>query len=201
MHSPRRFSAVPSLAYFRFGVIALVLLISGITLFSVPAWADDFLFSFTNTSGTVSGTVSGEIFGLTNNSTSAATEVIITSAPSSLGLGEATPIIATLWNDPIHNSFTELSGNLTAVNFSAKDLAVTGDFLTLSAGSSLTGSTGSLISSSTIFSQFTPDPPPAAPEIDPQNATSALALLVGAVLVIRGRRRKIIQPEHACEWA
>ena len=29
-----------------------------------------------------------------------------------------------------------------------------------------------------------------APEIDPASGTSALALLAGAVLVIRGRRRK-----------
>ena len=40
---------------------------------------------------------------------------------------------------------------------------------------------------------------PAVPEIDPQNATSALALLIGAVLVIRGRRWKMLQPEHGCE--
>ena len=31
--------------------------------------------------------------------------------------------------------------------------------------------------------------PPDAPEIDPGSATSALALLAGAALIIRGRRR------------
>ena len=41
----------------------------------------------------------------------------------------------------------------------------------------------------------------AVPEIDPQNATSALALLIGAVLIIRGRRRKMAQPESGCERA
>jgi len=35
----------------------------------------------------------------------------------------------------------------------------------------------------------------AVPEIDPQNSISALTLLIGAVLVIRGRRRKMTQSE------
>jgi len=41
--------------------------------------------------------------------------------------------------------------------------------------------------------------PSTVPEIDPRNATSALALLLGAVLVVRGRRRKMTQPESGCE--
>jgi len=39
------------------------------------------------------------------------------------------------------------------------------------------------------------------PEIDPQNATSALALLIGAILIIRGRRRKMTPSESGCEPA
>jgi len=39
----------------------------------------------------------------------------------------------------------------------------------------------------------------AVPEIDPTTGTSVLALLIGAVLVIRGRRRKMTQPESGCE--
>ena len=51
-----------------------------------PATADNFLFSFTNTSGNTPGTVTGEIFGLVNNSTSSATDVTITSAPAAIGI-------------------------------------------------------------------------------------------------------------------
>src|ERR1022692_2400182 len=131
MRNPFGFIVVPSLSYFRFGVIVCLLLISGIAVSSVPASADDFVFSFTNTTGTVSGTVSGEIFGLTNNSTSAATELIITSAPTSLGLGGATPIIATQWNEQIQDTFTEFGGFITSLDFAAED-TVTGDHLVMS---------------------------------------------------------------------
>jgi hypothetical protein len=33
-------------------------------------------------------------------------------------------------------------------------------------------------------------PPPTVPEIDPSSSMAALALIAGAVLVIRGRRKK-----------
>ncbi len=39
------------------------------------------------------------------------------------------------------------------------------------------------------------------PEIDPATGISALTLLVGAVLIIRGSRRKLSQPESGCEQA
>jgi hypothetical protein len=58
------------------------LMISGIVLAAGPASADDFSFSFTNDIGNVAGTVTGEILGLTDNSTGAATDVIIESFPS-----------------------------------------------------------------------------------------------------------------------
>ena len=75
------------------------------------------------------------------------------------------------------------------------------------AGSSLCGlaapcdydTTGELSSSLTSGQQFIDGlqsgAVAAVPEIDPRNTTSALTLLVGAVLVIRGRRRKMTQPE------
>jgi hypothetical protein len=46
--------------------------------------ADKFLFSFGNALGDIPGTVTGEIFGLTNNATSAATNVVIRSYPTEL---------------------------------------------------------------------------------------------------------------------
>ena len=39
------------------------------------------------------------------------------------------------------------------------------------------------------------------PDIDPATGISALTLLVGAVLIIRGSRRKLSQPESGCEQA
>ena len=108
------------LANFRFGVVVFVL---GIALSSVPAWADNFRFSFTNdiTNGNVPGTVFGEIRGLTNNTTGPATEVIITSFPAGLNsvLGSG-PINATLWDQQYQNSFTETGGVVTGGGFWAQ---------------------------------------------------------------------------------
>ncbi len=88
---------------------------------ATPAKADDFLFSFTNTIGSVTGTVTGIITGLTDNSTSAATSVVITSFPAGLNsvLGNA-PIDATLWDQQYQNSFTELNGQVTDGGFWAQ---------------------------------------------------------------------------------
>ena len=44
----------------------------------------DFTFSFTDTTGGVSGTVTGEILGLSDNSTGAATDVLIESHAAAL---------------------------------------------------------------------------------------------------------------------
>ncbi|MGD0950779.1 MAG: hypothetical protein ABSA52_25645 [Candidatus Binatia bacterium] len=106
------------LANFRFGVVVFVL---GIALSGVPAWADNFRFSFTNDIGNVPGTVFGEIRGLTNNTTGPATEVIITSFPAGLNsvLGSG-PINATLWDQQYQNSFTETGGVVTGGGFWAE---------------------------------------------------------------------------------
>jgi hypothetical protein len=83
--------------------------------------ADDFTFSFTNTIGNIPGTVTGEILGLTNNATSPAAEVLITSFPSGLNsiLGSA-PIIASLWAIQYENAFTETGGVVTGGGFFAQ---------------------------------------------------------------------------------
>lgn len=92
------------------------LAISGFALLSTYAKADNFGFSFTE-SGV--GTVSGVIMGLTNNSTGTATAVIIESMPAvfDADLGNP-PINATLWS-VAQDSFTETSGQITAMNFFA----------------------------------------------------------------------------------
>jgi hypothetical protein len=83
-----------------------------------PAFADpllDFDFTFTG-SGGYPGTVSGEIEGLTNNATSRATAVFITSATISSPISST---YNTVQNAGSFNSFTVTNGVITAVTFYA----------------------------------------------------------------------------------
>jgi hypothetical protein len=99
-----------------------------VAAYAAPARAGllNFSFSFTNdpSYGKTAGTVTGEIEGLSDNSTGAAADVIIETAPSALG-GISTegplPIetIASGWNNPIINSFTVSGGQITAASFFA----------------------------------------------------------------------------------
>src|SRR5271170_3031461 len=66
----------------------------------------DFMFSFSNTVGAVNGTVTGEIFGLTDNATGPASNVILDSYPTGLDL-PAPPL--TVFSDQADNS-SSLSG-------------------------------------------------------------------------------------------
>ena len=92
------------------------------SFFSPTARADDFTFTFTNTIGNTPGTVTGEIYGLVNNSTGAATDIIITSAPANVANNIPSFDINTYASDTgngegfgvTHNSFTELNGQITA---------------------------------------------------------------------------------------
>jgi hypothetical protein len=59
------------------------------------AHADDFFFSFSNNGS--SGTVTGEIFGLTNNATSALTDVVVQSYPAALTGAPAPPFSVPTW--------------------------------------------------------------------------------------------------------
>ena len=45
----------------------------------------------------------------------------------------------------------------------------------------------------------TPVPPAGVPEIDTRTGVAALAFLAGAVLMIRGRRKKVTRPESESE--
>ncbi|HUK52608.1 MAG TPA: hypothetical protein VL099_04890 [Candidatus Binatia bacterium] len=87
------------------------------------ARADNFTFSFTGTYGTVTG----EIFGLTNNTTGAATDVTITSFPGiflsdPLLAGSAvTDLFSGQWNI-LENTFTESSGAINSYVFTCNDI-------------------------------------------------------------------------------
>ncbi len=93
----------------------------GIVLFGTYAMADNFYFSFTNTTGVVSGTVTGEIVGLTNNATGPATQVIITSYPPGLSPFETAPFDVLGWDFLLGNQFTEVNGSITTGAIAAYD--------------------------------------------------------------------------------
>ena len=96
--------------------VAGLVLLFGVTF----AHADNFYFAFDNTIGNVTGTVTGEIFGLVNNSTSAATDVIINSAPTALGLPS---VPFDMFGTPNNNSFTETAGTISRSRCGAAQLA------------------------------------------------------------------------------
>jgi hypothetical protein len=81
----------------------------------------DFMFSFSNTTGNVNGTVTGEIFGLTDNATGPASNVILDSYPAGLGL--PTPPL-TILTGITSNSFTVTDETITAATFSAEPINV-----------------------------------------------------------------------------
>ncbi len=106
---------------------AAVAVMAGVVMSSGSAKADNFFFSFSNVGGNVAGTVSGEIFGLTNNLSSAASDVIVTSYPAGLNSTFPAGTIDTgLWNDPIANAFTETNGQITAASFKIEDMVNNG---------------------------------------------------------------------------
>jgi hypothetical protein len=88
--------------------------VATMSLLGVNAIADNFTFSFTDPTGTVTG----EIFGLHNNATSSATEVLITSYPASLG--SIKDLIATDWDAQVDNDFTETNGAIAGAGFLAE---------------------------------------------------------------------------------
>ena len=79
----------------------------------------DFTFAFSNTVGSVAGTVTGEIFGLTDNATGPAANVILDSYPAGLGL--SMPPLTVFTINAGTNSFTVLAGEITAANYDAFD--------------------------------------------------------------------------------
>jgi hypothetical protein len=76
----------------------------------------DFMFSFSNTVGNVNGTVTGEIFGLTDNATGPASNVVVDGYPAGLGL-PTPPITVFMMQNP--NIFTVSNATVTAADFLA----------------------------------------------------------------------------------
>jgi len=120
------------------------LILSGIVFSSALARADDFSFSFTNATGNVGGTVTGEILGLVNNSTGAATDVIIETYPLSLNedlftsYTEPIDLFAGSWFSTDPDTFTESGGEITAADFGVDDGDF--DFVTLGTGCNIVSS-------------------------------------------------------------
>ena len=97
------------------GTLAALVCFAGID----SAKALDFNFSFDNTVGSVAGTVEGTIQGLNDNSTGAASAVLITSFPAGLGGSFDIGNNAVLWDTVLANSFTVTNGAITAASFDA----------------------------------------------------------------------------------
>ncbi len=95
------------------GTLAALVCFTGID----SAKALDFNFSFDDTFGNTSGTVEGTIQGLNDNSTGAASAVLITSFPvgGSFDIGNN----AVLWDTVAANLFTVTNGAITAASFEA----------------------------------------------------------------------------------
>lgn len=157
---------------------------------SGQAQALDFTFNVTNTLGNVSGSFSGIVYGLTDNATGPATDVVVTSFPASLDsvVGSA-PIdfLGTDWMVKT-NSFTVTDGQITAGGFQS-DYTVGEGYAYLDLGSDDNALeldnnyynayiyTSSGIAKDNFNSYATPEP-----------TTLALAGLGGAALLLRKRK-------------
>jgi hypothetical protein len=84
----------------------------------------NFTFSVTgidNGGGSIiGGTFTGEVFGLTVNSTSSASSVVIQSIPAGMNNLVSPPINATLWGTQEYNSFTVSGGQIVGGGFWAE---------------------------------------------------------------------------------
>jgi hypothetical protein len=94
-----------------------------LALASIPAHALSFNFSFTNDlpiGHNVQGTVTGQIDGLVDNTSSAATHVIVDSYPAAVPLGIAAPFDAISSGIVTANLFTVSSGAIQTVAFQSQ---------------------------------------------------------------------------------
>ena len=88
---------------------------------SVRAQTLDFSFTVANSLGNVNGSFSGVVYGLGDNSTGPATDVVITSFPNTLNSVVGTApidVFASPWSVE-DNSFTVTGGQITAAGFDA----------------------------------------------------------------------------------
>ena len=102
-------------------VTAFLSVAAALLLFPLAAKAGPtFAFSFTNNGGVTNGTVTGKIFGLIDNGTSGATDIMLTGFPAALGLQSA-PIDVQSVN-LFANSFTVVNGVITAAFYATNTL-------------------------------------------------------------------------------
>jgi hypothetical protein len=183
-------------------IIAAVIV--GIVLLGTYAKADNFYFSFTDTTGAgyVFGTVTGEIEGLTNNATGPAAEVLLLSFPTAVLYlpGSVPPGVPPLFECPSTsavcdvslwysqefgfspNIFTETNGLITYFDFNSFSfnadfifgLEDGGGFLSLNTDESSVGS------QEVVF--YPPGPVP-----EPTSVILMLTVLVGLAFVARMR--------------
>ncbi len=90
---------------------------------SSPSYALSFYFSFSDFGGNIAGTVTGEIEGLTDNSFSTPSAVIVQSYPLALstpgGYLPPAPFDAVALGSSVTGGFTVTSGQITGGNFYA----------------------------------------------------------------------------------
>jgi len=148
------------------------------------------MFSFTGTvsPSSVAGTVSGEIFGLTDNATGPASNVVVDGYPAGLGL-PSPPL--TIFSFIGENSFTVSNNQITAADYSASDSS---DIIQLNLNVSshnvlATSTNGLLIGNENGFAGATYSLVPPIPE--PSSVTLlATGLLFAALWPLRRRLRR-----------
>jgi hypothetical protein len=126
----------------------LTILGAGLIGLMVPTASDAlvFTFSFTNATGSVNGTVTGQIFGLVNGPAVAATDVILTTYPSGLGL-PSPPIDAFIGADVMDNSFDVVGNVIVSGLFQSTFTGGTISLWPLHWDAVLTGPTGNTVES------------------------------------------------------
>lgn len=111
------------IAYFGKQSLSSLISLSGLLAVAIltpsTALALDFSFEFDNVIGNVSGIVKGRILGLADTGTSAASQILIDSAPA--GLGFTLPIDVFAFYPIIKANSFEVSGdNIIAADFLAR---------------------------------------------------------------------------------
>jgi hypothetical protein len=155
---------------------AILMVVATMSMLGTNAMADDFIFSFSD----ATGTVTGEIFGLQNNATGSATEVIITSFPASLG--SIPDLIVTDWAVQVFNLFTETNGVVTDAQFFAQDddLPFPSMFISAGIGEIITVNPNPGISGPITFAP--------APVPEPSAWIFLLTVMLAVAIVKRSRR-------------